>query len=316
MTKRKPRVQKQEQKRNIKTTKKNETGQNPITLEQDDDFIMLPTVDFCFKELMNNKKVRKGIIAALLGVAPEEIESTTLMETILRKEFEDDKYGILDVRVKLKDGTQIDFEMQVEALTYWDKRQLYYMSKMITDQLHAGDDYDKIQKCVHVSILDFNFVKNDNKWYRKVSFCDKDTGEVYTDLMEIYVLELKKLPPEDQNEQGLIKWMRFIKAESKEELRKMAEQDEYIEEAYKELERISLDEQKRLEYETRLKNRRDKHAMIQYAKEQGRAEGKAEGEARINKLIVYLLQQGRNEDLAKAASDSEYQAKLLKELGL
>ena len=31
-------------------------------------FIMLPTVDFCFKELMQNAKVRKGIIAALLGV--------------------------------------------------------------------------------------------------------------------------------------------------------------------------------------------------------------------------------------------------------
>ena len=38
--------------------------------------------------------------------------------------------------------------------------------------------------------------------------------------------------------------------------------------------------------------------------------------ARMNKLIVYLLEQGRNKDLAKAASDSEYQAKLLKELGL
>ena len=106
--------------------------------------------------------------------------------------------------------------------------------------------------------------------------------------------------------------MRFIKAESKEELRRMAEQDEYIEEAYEELERISLDEQKRLEYETRLKNRRDKHAMLQYATEQGRAEG----ETRINKLIICLLKQGRNDDLARAASDSEYQAKLLKELGL
>ena len=48
----------------------------------------------------------------------------------------------------------------------------------------------------------------------------------------------------------------------------------------------------------------------------GRAEGERAGEARINKLIVHLLEQGRNKDLAKAASDSEYQAKLLKELGL
>ena len=46
------------------------------------------------------------------------------------------------------------------------------------------------------------------------------------------------------------------------------------------------------------------------------AEGERAGEARINKLIMYLIEQGRNEDLAKAATNSEYQAKLLKELGL
>ena len=46
------------------------------------------------------------------------------------------------------------------------------------------------------------------------------------------------------------------------------------------------------------------------------AEGERAGEARINKLIMYLIEQGRNEDLAKAAANSEYQAKLLKELGL
>ena len=34
-----------------------------------DDFIMFPTVDFCFKELMQNEKVRKDIISAILSVA-------------------------------------------------------------------------------------------------------------------------------------------------------------------------------------------------------------------------------------------------------
>lgn len=44
---------------------------------------------------------RTGIIAALLGVRPEEIKETRLLPTILRKEYEDDKYGILDVRVEM-----------------------------------------------------------------------------------------------------------------------------------------------------------------------------------------------------------------------
>ena len=36
--------------------------------EEQEDFIMLPTVDFCFKELMQNDNIRKNIIAALLNV--------------------------------------------------------------------------------------------------------------------------------------------------------------------------------------------------------------------------------------------------------
>ena len=60
----------------------------------------------------------------------------------------------------------------------------------------------------------------------------------------------------------------------------------------------------------------EKEMERQEAYAEGRAEGERAGEARINKLIVHLLEQGRNKDLAKAASDSEYQAKLLKELGL
>ena len=168
------------------------TGTKVQKNRTDDEFIMLPTVDFCFKELMRNEKVRKGIIAALLGVRPEEIKETRLLPTILRKEYEDDKYGILDVRVEMHDGTQIDFEMQVAEFDFWKKRIVFYLSKMVTDQIHKGDDYDKIQKCIHVSILDFVHFPEDNRCYRKITFCDTKTGEIYTDVMEIHVLELGK----------------------------------------------------------------------------------------------------------------------------
>ena len=132
------------------------------------------------------------------------------MPTVLRKEYEDDKYGILD-------------------------------------------------RC-----------------YRKITFCDTKTGEIYTDIMEIHVLELGKLPPEDQNEEGIIRWMRFLNAKSRKELKEMAKQDEYFGEAYEELERLSADEKKRLEYETRLKYKRDKYAQLHYATRIGREEGQSE----------------------------------------
>lgn len=61
-----------------------------------DNFIMLPTVDFCFKKLMDNTKVRKGFIAALLKTEPDRIRKTTVLPTELGRDYADDKLGILD----------------------------------------------------------------------------------------------------------------------------------------------------------------------------------------------------------------------------
>ena len=101
------------------------------------------------------------------------MEHTELLPIILRKESEDDKYGILDVRVRMKNGTQIDFEMQV-------------------------------------SILNHVLIPEDEECYRRISFCDTKTGKEYSDMMEIYILELPKLPPEQKEETDLIQWMRFL----------------------------------------------------------------------------------------------------------
>ena len=211
---------------------------------------------------------------------------------------------------------------------FWKKRIVFYLSTMVTDQIHKGDDYDKIQKCIHVSILDFVHFPEDNRCYRKITFCDTKTGEVYTDVMEIHVLELGKLPPEDQNEEGIIRWMRFLNAKSRKELKEMAKQDEYFGEAYEELDRLSADEKKRLEYETRLKYKRDKYAQLHYATRIGREEGerigreegerigREEGAKQINELHKRLIELGRIDDLKRAVEDSDYQERLLKELKL
>ena len=242
-----------------------------------DNFIMLPTVDFCFKELMQNPKVRKGFIAAILGKAPEMIRRTTLLPTALRKESEEDKLGILDVLVELEDGSKMNMEMQVSYFDCWKNRVLFYLGKVYTGQIKEGEDYDKLRKCIHVSILDFVHFPMDKKCFRKIVFCDSESGEQYTDLMELHILELKKLPPEDQSEDGIIRWMRFLRGKSRKEFEKMAKKDEYIEEAYNELKKLSLDEQKRLEYELRQKAVRDHNMMMKSAEKRGLEIGEKRG---------------------------------------
>lgn len=266
-----------------------------------DDFIMLPTVDFCFKEMMHNENVRKGIIAAILNVQPEEVEDTILMPTILRKELEDDKYGILDVKVKLKNGIKIDFEMQVIYYDCWEKRTIYYLSKMYTEQLKAGEDYDKLQKCIQVSILDHVLIQEDDKYYRCISFCDTETGEKYSDMMEMHILELPKLPPEQQDETDLLQWMRFLGGKNREDLKRMAEKNSNLQEAYDELDRLSADERKRLEYEARQKAIRDKNMLFKTGVERGRKEGIEQGIERGRKdIILSMLKSGMSiEQIAK-----------------
>ena len=169
-------------------------------LNEKEDFIMLPTVDFCFKELMQNENVRKGIIAAILNRRPDEIVNTELLPTILRKDSEDDE-------------------------------------------------------C-----------------YRRISFCDVKTGKEYTDLMEMHILELPKLPPEQKSETDLMQWMRFLNGKRREDFEKMAKKNSCFEEAYNELDKLSADEKKRLEYEARQKAIRDRDILIKTGENRGRKE--------------------------------------------
>lgn len=264
--------------------------------QTNDNFIMLPTVDVCFKGLMNNPKVRKGFISALLGKAPEEIEQTILLPTGTRQEYEDDKLGILDVAVLLHDGTQIDLEMQVVYFAYWTNRVLFYLGKMYTGQLKKGEPYDSLKKCIHVSILDFIHFPEDKRCYHKISFCDTKTGKLYTDLMELHILELKKLPERAKDEEELIRWMRFFNGKTREDFRAMAKTDEYIKEALSELEKMSADERKRLEYEAREKAVRDYNTQLDSTLRHGLEEGVKRGlEQGLQQGLQQGLEQGREQ---------------------
>lgn len=95
--------------------------------------------------------------------------------------------------------------------------------------------------------------------------------------MELHILELKKLPPKDQNEDGIIRWMRFLGGKRQEEFEDMAKKDEYIEEAYDELKKLSMDEQKRLEYEWREKAIRDYNSQMKSAERRGEKRGEKRG---------------------------------------
>ena len=167
--------------------------------------------------------------------------------------------------------------MQAYPFGQWDARSLFYLSKMYTDQIGRGDPYTKLKKCIHVSILDFIRFADDETCHRTVSLCDVQTGKKYTDLLELQILELKKLPGDLREDDEVIQWMRFLAGKDRKELEDMASTSEYIEEAYRELERMSADERARLEYEARQKAIRDHDAIMSSAWETGMEKGMEKG---------------------------------------
>ena len=102
------------------------------------EFLMKPKIDFAFKEIMMNETARIGFLSAVLKLNPTEIKKTQILNTYLRKEHEDDKQGILDVRVSLNNNMEIDIEIQLSELRVWADRSLFYLSKMYAEQIKPG----------------------------------------------------------------------------------------------------------------------------------------------------------------------------------
>ena len=118
--------------------------------------------------------------------------------------------------------------------------------------------------------------------------------------MELHILELRKLPKKVRNEDSITRWMRFFNGKTREDFREMAESDKYIHEAFSELEKLSADERKRLEYEAREKAVRDYNCLMDSAQELGLEQGLAQGlEQGLQQGIKQGLEQGLEQGLAQ-----------------
>lgn len=236
----------------------------------------------------------KRILRAILHVLPEEIKDMILLPKQLRKKYPEEKYGILDVHVLLNNGERMNIEMQSISYDYWQERSLFYLAKMYTDQIHEGEDYDNLKKCIHVGILDFTLF-NHNRYYSCFHIWEDTSRELYTDKFEIHMLELPKLVKYEYPQTELLRWAKFFGAKNREEIQMLAEQDKYIDKAYRRLEEMSADEQKRWEYEMRQKAIRDHRHMLASGRREGEQIGEQRGEHnKAVELAQKMLARGRD----------------------
>lgn len=266
-------------------------------MENTANFIMKPKVDFCFKELMEFEEVRQGFIAAVLGIEPEEIIKTELLPTHLRVRHNKDKLGILDVRVILNGDVQLDMEIQVAKFLFWRERSLFYLSKMYSDVILAGEGYHVLGKCIHVGILDFILFEEDEEFYSCFHMWEDKRRRKYSDKFEIHIVELPKLAEHEYPETTLLKWAKFLNAEKKEDFEMVAKTDPHIQKAYEQLLHMSEDGNKRLIYEARQKAIYDYNTQVYSNWHSGYAQGEENGEEK--KLIEQICKKMKKNLSAK-----------------
>ena len=240
-----------------------------------ENFIMRPKIDFAFKEIMTNPKALKGFLSAVLDISPDSIKSTVLKNTNLKKTHEDEKQGILDVRLIMNDDKEIDIEIQLSYISAWADRSVFYVSKMLVEQVDINKHYSNIKKCIGINILDFKYIQEEERFHTIYHICEDTSHKVYTDVMEWHLIELPKLP-EETDGTPLDKWTRFLNAERREEFEMIVQGNEYLQSAFDTLNIISQDEQKRLEYTARQKALYDYNQQMFENYERGKAERESE----------------------------------------
>jgi predicted transposase/invertase (TIGR01784 family) len=242
-----------------------------------------PKVDFVFKKIFGNEKHPKILISFLNAVIKpvNKIVSVELKDTEITKDNLDDKFSRLDVKAITSNDEHINIEIQLKNEYNMIKRSLYYWSRMYSEQLGEGDNYNQLSRTICINILKFKYLKTEN-FHTSYRLKEVETNEELTDVQEIHFIEIPKLPKNTDINDMLTGWIEFLKDPNSEETLELELSVEEIQEAKKELIRLSNDEKERESYERREKANKDRTSALGKALndgiEQGREEGREEGE--------------------------------------
>lgn len=276
-----------------------------IRATSDEKIIVKLTNNYAFQKIFKNTKIVKGFLMALLDLKEYEIKKIEITDPFTLGENNEEKEGILDIKLILNQNRKINIEMQNTYQDDWTERSLFYNCRMFTDGFQKGHPYGELPPCIHVGILSFNQMISPN-YYHKISLMDEKTKEIYSRKFQFHMLELKKLEnvKEKQRRKPLYQWAKLIAAQTWEELEQESKGNKYMERALEEMIKISQDEKERYLYLREEMAESDRVSQIQSAQRIGRKEGKKEGE--ILKLIVQVQKKIlKNKTLSQIADELE-----------
>lgn len=249
--------------------------------------------DYLFKRLLGaeeNKACLQDFLECVLDMEAGTITDLELLDKELAKDAVTDKTGIIDVKVRLKDGTTIDIEIQNSWSGEFIPRTLFYWAKLYIEGFKEGEPYTSLTKCITINLVAESFKLN-TQVHSVYRILEQRNYQPLTDLLEIHFLNLSKasqtalLQQEPiEKEQKLIHWLQFINTDNREVRTMLAMTSPILKMLNEKIDVLSLSPVERKLYESRMKLKSDiatiSEAQFKSGLELGFAEGIEQGEAR------------------------------------
>ena len=175
-------------------------------------------------------------------------------------------------------GEFINIEMQMDNRGSIEKRNIFYASKKISEQLKPGFKYDELKRVIIISILNYNFIDTPEYVTKTVRVIDKHRDYELNNTVTYYYIELPKFRKQNPDmKEPINQWLAFLDMERRDLLDMAEKESKIIKEASASYNVLTGDaELKRLE-EIRMWSQMEEQAALSTAKEKGRLMGKAEG---------------------------------------
>ena len=244
--------------------------------------------DWAVKRMLRDKAnfaVLEGLITVLTG---EVVKIEELLESEGNQETASDKFNRVDIKAKNDKGEIIIVEVQFTRQLYFLQRMLYGVSKAITEHIEIGNKYDKVKKVYSINILYFDLGKgSDYLYHGKTVF----TGVHTNDRLEVNTKEADELRmrvPEDifpeyyiirVNEFNSVattpieEWLDYLKNNRI----KDDTSTPGLKEARQKLLYMTMSDKERRAYDAHMDDIMVQNDVLDTAKREGRAEGRAEG---------------------------------------
>ena len=260
--------------------------------------ILDPTLDVVFK-LLFTQPGRQELLTSLLTAVlqpPSPIDSVVVLNPDVEKDTVRDRGVVLDLRVRLQSGEQVNVEMQADRRAGMRKRVLYHWARLYGAQLVRGAKYGDLMRCVSVFFLGYRELPCE-RFHSTFRVIEVHDHALLEDGLELRLVELPKVARElcdAGNPDGkLARWARFLATSEQSEREELAMSDPVLAKANETLRQLSADpEAQRLAQE-----REEAFLLYQFelntARREAKAEGRQEGRQEERRAVVLQLAQRR-----------------------